>query len=68
MLKCGGKDLQDTFSGYDSFMSKVDQRKASNAVKIQYLTLIDQPAKEERERPTMSKTKMKEKYGSSSGS
>lgn len=57
MLKCGGKDMQDTFTNYDSFMSKVDQRKASNDVKIIYLELIDQPAKEERERPTMSRPK-----------
>lgn len=59
MLKCGGKDLQDTFSLYDGFMGKIDARKASNAVKILYMELINQPEQEESQRPTLRKPKLK---------
>lgn len=59
MLKCGGKDLQDSFTLYDGFMSKVEQRKASNAVKIFYMELINQPEQEDVQRPTMRKPKLK---------
>lgn len=61
-LKCGGKNLQDTFGNYDSFMTKVDQRKANNDVKIMYLNaLTNQPMKEEIDRPTKNKPKRKDK-------
>lgn len=55
MIKCGGKDMQDTFANYDSFMSKVDQRKSTNSVNIIYMDpILNQGDKEETQRPTRS--------------
>lgn len=52
-IKCGGKDMQDTFSNYDSFMGKVDLGKGTNEVDIVYMNpLLNQGEKEEDQRPT----------------
>lgn len=51
-FKCGGKEFQDSFAQYDSFLSAVASRVGINRAKIRYLTpLFAQPQKEDEERP-----------------
>jgi len=52
VFKCGGKEFQDSFPAFDSFMHAVEGRGQINKAKIRYLTpLFAQPEKEQQERP-----------------
>jgi hypothetical protein len=51
-FKCGGKEFQDSFAQYDSFLSAVEGRVGIDKVKLRYLSpLLGQAQKETAERP-----------------
>lgn len=51
-FKCGGKEFQDSFAQYDSFLDAVAGRTGINRAKMRYLSpILGTAQKEERERP-----------------
>jgi hypothetical protein len=63
-FKCGGKEFQDSFAQYDSFLKCVEQRGGINKAKIKYLEpLFGQPMKDDQTRPDEMYGAEKEKQG-----
>jgi hypothetical protein len=63
-FKCGGKEFQDSFAQYDSFLKCVEQRGGINKAKIKYLEpLFGQPMKDDQARPDEMYGAEKEKQG-----
>lgn len=53
-FKCGGKEFQDTFPGYDSFLEAVASRGRINRAKMRFMSpLMGQPQAEQSQRPDM---------------
>lgn len=68
-FKCGGKELEASYDGYNSFMDAVALRGRINKAKIQYLKpTLEQPAMEQADRPDVYRLQSATKGGSNGSS